>query len=136
MDAAARLEARTTLRDRLQALLETREGDLADLLAVERELANVQAELDAQASVLAALRQRVDTSTLSLSYTAARSPLQPDAYDPIGQALSEVGDVFADSVADILIFLAGLLPWLVIGGPVLALLAWIARRALKRRKPA
>lgn len=131
VDTEARLAAQTTLRDRLLTLLETREGELADLLAVERELAQVQADLDARASVLAALRQRVDTSLLDIRYQAVRQIVEPDAFDPIGEALKEMGDVFARSVAGIILFIAGVLPWLVIVLPVLWLIVRTVTRAIR-----
>jgi len=136
VDSEARLAAQTTLRDRLLTLLETRDGDLADLLAVERQLAQVQADLDARASVLAALRQRVDTSILDLRYQPTRQIVEPDAFDPIGEALKEMGDVFARSVAAIILFIAGVLPWLVIILPVLWLIVRTITRAIRGRKAA
>lgn len=136
VDTAARVEAQTTLRDRLQQLLETRDGDLSDLLAVERELANVQADLDAQASVLAALRQRVNTSMLTLNYQAERQVVEPETFNPIGRAFKEMGDVFAESVASLILFLAGALPWLVIAVPVISGVIIGFRRLLRRKKAA
>ena len=136
VDTAARVQAQTTLRDRLQQLLETRDGDLSDLLAVERELANVQADLDAQASVLAALRQRVDTSLLTLNYQAERQVVEPETFNPIGRAFKEMGDVFAESVASLILFLAGALPWLVIAVPVISGVIIGFRRLLRRKKAA
>lgn len=136
VDTAARVEAQTTLRDRLQQLLETRDGDLSDLLAVERELANVQADLDAQASVLAALRQRVNTSMLTLNYQAERQVVEPQTFNPIGRAFKEMGDVFAESVASLILFLAGALPWLVIAVPVISGVIIGFRRLLRRKKAA
>jgi hypothetical protein len=136
VDTAARVAAQTTLRDRLQQLLETRDGDLSDLLAVERELANVQANLDAQASVLAALRQRVSTSMLTLNYQAERQVVEPETFNPIGQAFKEMGEVFANSVASLILFLAGALPWLVIAVPVISGVVIGFRRLLRRKKAA
>lgn len=136
VDTAARVEAQTTLRDRLQQLLETRDGELSDLLAVERELANVQANLDAQASVLAALRQRVNTSMLTLSYQAKREVVEPQTFNPIGQAFKEMGEVFANSVASLILFLAGALPWLVIAVPVISAVIIGFRRLLRKKKAA
>ncbi len=136
VDAAARLNARTTLRDRLQTLLETREGDLGELLQVERELARVQEQLDAQASVLAALRQRVDTSTLSLSYQPRREIVEADQFNPIMAALGEVGDVFSEAVGNVILVIAALIPWLILIIPVgWLLLRWIGS-ALRRRREA
>ena len=134
VDSEARLAAQTTLRDRLLTLLETRDGDLSDLLAVERQLAQVQADLDARASVLAALRQRVDTSLLDIRYQAERQIVEPTDFNPIGQALREVGDVFARSVASIIVFAAGVLPWLVIILPLVWLIFRTIARAVRGRR--
>jgi hypothetical protein len=134
VDTEARLAAQTTLRDRLLTLLETRDGDLSDLLAVERQLAQVQADLDARASVLAALRQRVDTSVLDLRYQPTRQIVEPTAFDPVGEALKEMGDVFGNSVAAIILFVAGVLPWLVIILPVLWLVVRTITRAIRGRR--
>lgn len=134
VDTQARVEAQTTLRDRLQSLLESREGSLSDLLAVERELAQVQANLDSQASVLAALRQRVDMSRLSLNYQPKRAIVTPGELNPIGEALKDVGEVFATSVASLILFLAGALPWLIIAVPVMSGIVIGFRRLLRRRK--
>jgi hypothetical protein len=114
--------------------LETRDGDLGDLLQVERELARVQEQLDAQASVLAALRQRVDTSTLSLSYQPKREIVEADQFNPIMAALGEVGDVFSEAVGAVILMIAALIPWLIIVIP----LGWLSLRwiggALRRRR--
>ena len=136
VDAEARLEARTTLRDRLQTLLETRDGELNELLQVERELARVQEQLDAQASVLAVLRQRVNTSTLSLSYHARREVVERQQFNPIWRAITDVGGIVSDSLADVIRFLAAFLPWLIVIIPA----GWLLRRFvggwLKRRREA
>jgi len=54
LDGDARLKAQVTLRDRFKTLLETQDGDLADLLAVESELARVQGEIESATAVLKA----------------------------------------------------------------------------------
>ena len=74
IDTDAQLKAQKTLRDRLQNLLETREGELDELLNVERELARVQGQIDSYESNLANLRQRVSMSDIYLSYSANVSP--------------------------------------------------------------
>lgn len=67
-DTEAHIRARTTLRDRLQAVLAARPGKLSDLLEVEQELARVQQEIDAAQSSLAVMRTRVATSALTIRY--------------------------------------------------------------------
>ena len=75
VDTEARLRAQTALRDRLQDLLRSRPGRLADLLEVERELARVQGEIDAVQSALAVMRTRVAMSELTLTIALRPAPL-------------------------------------------------------------
>src|SRR5262249_18793944 len=66
VDTSARLNSSKMLRERLNGLLKDRPGKLADLLDIERELARVQADIDSKESVIAALKARVNMSTLTL----------------------------------------------------------------------
>ncbi|TGY88360.1 DUF4349 domain-containing protein [Marinicauda algicola] len=136
VDGEARLRARLALRDRLQDMLETREGDLEDILAVERELADVQSDIEARESVLAALRQRVTFSQLNLNYQAAVSPAASSNFEPIARAFEDMTRVFAEAVGALILFLAAALPWLVVGVPAVWLLARWLGRILARRKAA
>ena len=68
VDTDAQLRAKTTLRDRLQGLLATHPGKVGDLLAVERELARVQGDIDSAQSELADMRGRVAMSDVTLNY--------------------------------------------------------------------
>ncbi len=131
IDVEARLEAQVALRDRLMELLQTEQANLADLIALERQLSEVQADLDARASVLAALRQRVDMSNLTLRY----SPLRPDQLaNPVARALSDSGYIFMDSLGTLIGFLIAVGPWLIIILPGLWYGVRFVGRAWRARK--
>lgn len=133
VDSEAALRARTTLRDRLQALLASRPGKLSDLLEVERELARVQGEIDATQSELTMMRGRVATSEIKLAYESGGVLAPEGAWSPVGRAFGDVADILAGTIALMVRAVAGLAPWvLVIGG-----LLWVFRRRLPRwgRKP-
>ena len=128
VDTEARLRALTTLRDRLQQLLATRSGPLEQLLATERELARVQGELDASRSTLEVMRTRVATSRLIISYTA-QGQLAPDsAFRPVTDALDDALAVFMSVIGALILFLAGVLPLLIVVVP----LAWLGLRWRRR----
>jgi len=134
VDGEARLRARLALRDRLQELLETREADLGDLIQVERELARVQGDIESRESTLAALRQRVTMSELSLSYQPAITPASRSNFAPVAEAFERMGYAFADSLGALILFLAAVLPWLIIiipGGWLIQ--RWIRKGVEKRR---
>lgn len=111
VDTEARLAALRTLRDRLLEILQSRPGQLADLLEVERELARVQGDLDAATSALAVLRQRVTMSELQVSYVMADRAMTPRTFEPIGRAASGFLHTLSLGVAGIITIVATLLPW-------------------------
>ena len=132
-DSEAQVRALTTLRDRLQRLLAERPGKLEEVLAVERELARVQGELDATQSALAVMRTRVATSTLTLTYRAEGVA----APDGVGSPLQEAFNGFIGNVLIVfaaLVTLASfLLPLALVAAPIAWW--WLRRRKTRPTKP-
>jgi hypothetical protein len=135
IDTEATLRAKRALRDRLQRLLESRPGRLADLLEVERELARVQAEIDSTESNLAAMRTRVSMSMLTLSYESAARSIRSDTFEPLGRALAGFLGAVVQGVATIVWLVAVLIPWAVLAAGVVWLALWIRRRRGGRLLP-
>jgi hypothetical protein len=132
VDTEARLRAKRTLRDRLQNLLASRPGKLSDLLDVERELANVQGEIDSTESNLAVMRARVSMSVATLNYSSAGAPLTDRTFEPIKQALTNFTRIFAEVVGFMISAIAVILPWLLL----LWLVVWLMRGWVRRRRAA
>jgi hypothetical protein len=128
VDTEARMRAMTSLRDRLQRLLDSRPGRLADLLEVERELARVQGEIDATQSTLAVMRTRVAMSELTLNYQSESQPLRGDTFRPLTEALAGFLGWIVMGLAAIITVFAVLLPWVLVFG----LIAWLALRWRRR----
>jgi hypothetical protein len=130
VDTEARLRAMTTLRDRLQSILATRPGRVADLLEVERELARVQGEIDSTQSNLAVMRARVDMSELAVRYQSAPRPVTASTLEPLRYALASFLGNLVQGLAAIVTLVALALPW----AAVLGLVAWAGRAAWRRWK--
>lgn len=131
-DTDARLNALTTLRDRLQQLLANRSGPLEQLLEVERELARVQGELDGTRSALETMRTRVATSRLTVNYQSAGQLAPDSAWRPISNALSNALTAFTSTLGALILIVAGLLPIALVAIPLVWLgLKWRARRNQK-----
>jgi hypothetical protein len=130
VDTEAQLRAKRTLRERLETLLANQSGDIGDLLAVERELARVQSELDAAQANLEIVRKRIDMSTLDLSYQSAPAALSQSAFAPIGSAFNNFMEIFSRAVALIIKLIAGLTPFVLLGVP----LGWLLRHWWRRRQ--
>lgn len=135
VDTEARMRAMETLRDRLQQLLATRSGPLEQLLQVERELARVQGELDATHSALTVMRTRVQTSRLDVTYSAAGQLAPDSAARPVVDALNSASYAFMSSLGVLILFIASVLPVLLVGAPLVWLL-WRLRRKVRTRKAA
>jgi hypothetical protein len=129
VDTEARLRAQTALRDRLQELLRSRPGRLADLLEVERELARVQGEIDAVQSNLAVMRTRVAMSELNISYRSTPRSVASDTFLPLRDALANFLGIVVGGFAVIITLIAGLIPIAVVVIPIV----WLILRWRKRR---
>ena len=130
IDTEAHLRAKTALRDRLQTMLATRDGNLQTVLEVERELARVQAEIDSATSTLAVMRARISMSRVTMTYQS-RGVLAPDdATAPLSDALSNALRLFMMGLASIVTVLAFALPFALIVAPIV----WIVFRVRKRRR--
>jgi len=129
LDTDSRLKAKKTLRTRLENLLETRNAKLPDLLALERELARVQGEIESATANLKALRARVSMSVVNISYSSERLAVSRSAFSPVGSALKDFANILSQGVAGVIRFTAYLLPWLIfIIIPGLFALRWFWRR--------
>lgn len=135
IDTGARLKAQQTLQERLQKLLAERPGELGDLLETERELARVNGEIDSLKSSLAALRQRVDMSQLSVSYETKINPVSQGALQPLGEAFGSFFYNFASAVAAVVTAFAVGLPWLLLIGALLWIWLRLIWPRIRRKKP-
>ncbi len=138
VDVVSRIDNHRRTEQRLQQLLEDRTADLADVLAVERELARVRGEIEAAEGRLRVLSDQVGLSTLTIS-VAVRNPYEPVVEQGFG---AQVVKTFKDSLSAMVTVGKGLTlmgvavaPWLLILA-VIALVFVLAIRALIRRRSA
>ena len=131
LDTDARLKAQTTLRDRLQRLLATRNADLKDLLALERELARVQGQIESATTTLNVLRKRVSMSVVDINYQSQSVAVSQSALAPIGRALKNFVGQFAYGLSNVIGFFAGVLPWMIF---IIIPGLWLVRRWWRGRK--
>lgn len=104
-DTQARLDAKLALRERIKALLERREGGLADALAAERALSDVQGEIDSMTASLQQARARVAMSALTISYETDLNR-SGGIFSPLGEAFADFGRVSIESIAGIVRFVS------------------------------
>lgn len=133
LDTDARLNAKITLKGRLEDLLATREGDLGELLQVERELARVTGEIESITSNLKALRLRVSMSEMTLGYETKRSLVSGGRSNPLASAFGDFFYNMSAALASVITFFAVGLPWMVLAGVFLFI--WLRAIWPRIRKP-
>jgi hypothetical protein len=131
VDVEAALRAKTTLRDRLQQILATRPGQVSELLEVERELAQVQGEIDATQSALTMMRARVAMSEVSIRYESVVAMPSSSSWAPVLRAIGDIGSAFAGSLAVMIQVVAVVVPWSLIAVAIY----WGVRKRRKNSKP-
>ena len=115
VDVQARLRNQRQLEERLLDLLETRTGDLEDVLAVERELARVRQEIERFEGRVRYLRSRVSMSTLTVTLREPRPIASPPGQNPVVRALERAWRNFVNTVAGFIAALGWLVPLAVVG---------------------
>lgn len=131
LDTDARLKAQTTLRTRLEGLLETRDAKLPDLLALERELARVQGDIESATTTLGVLKKRVSMSVVDINYQTKQVAVSRGSLSPIGTSLKRFVGNIAEGIAGVIEFISVILPWLLL---VILPGLWFVRWFWRRRK--
>jgi hypothetical protein len=128
-EAEKRLEAKTVLRERLTAMLRDQSvKTAADLITIEKELAQAQSDIETLVAQRDTLRTRTDTIRIDITYAGVTGQVGGVDLTPIQQSISGIGQTVVGSVSWLIAALAALLPWL----PVIAFAVWIARRGIRR----
>lgn len=129
-DLDARISALTASIERLNALI-AQAKDIDDLIALESEISNRQAELESLEAQQRYLADQVAMSTISLYLRsdAEAPPVEPDTF---WSGLTAGWDAFVGFWAGLLVVLGVMLPWLVTLG-VIALVIVLVLRARRRR---
>lgn len=109
VDTEARLRARTELRDRLQDVLETRQGSVEELVEAERSVARVNEEIDQARSWLAQMEGRVAYSRVTVRYETG-VPITNDFLTPVQGALGSLGSIMGYLVAVLILIGSVALP--------------------------
>jgi hypothetical protein len=123
--------ARTTasLADRIRELQARRGGTLAQRLEIERQLADLQRQYDAQQIELRALNDRVQSARLTLEYRQGGVMGADSPTRPVARALADAFGLSMGMLAVLITAGSVMLPIAVIGGAV-----WWA--VVRRRRPA
>lgn len=114
-DLQARKRNAEQMRDRLKEMIARYPSEkLSDLLSLERELNRVQSTLDSMEAQSRVLARDTEKVRLSFNYRSAPQTVVADLWHPLRQAWHNMGSTFAMSTASVMLFVAGVIPWVVI----------------------
>lgn len=117
----------TMHRDRLSEFLQRKDLKIEQVIELSHEIASAQADIESLNGQKTALRQRVDTERLTLQLSPPGGVHEP-VETPVLNALQAFGPDFAATLGLVIRFFAVILPLLLIGVPVAALVWWLRRR--------
>jgi hypothetical protein len=135
VDTQAEIRAKTALRDRLQSILDNRPAKVSDLLEVETNLANVQADLDKTQSEMAMMRQRLDSSAITINYASAAGLGSDGAWAPVASAFSRFTSIIAQTLGVMITVIAVLAPWALVVGVGAWIVMGLMKSRLGRKRP-
>lgn len=98
----------TAYQGKLEALMARAPNDVDALIKIQRELAEVQAKLDALAGERAQLERRVRLEVLTVQIESDR---QRGFWQPVGTALEDFGSDLSRGIASVVSGLAYIVPW-------------------------
>lgn len=131
VDLEARIANKQRLEERIVDLLKKSEGDIKDVIEVERELARVRSEMETMQGRLRFLQNRTSLTTIRIHAVERKDYVPPQAPTLLGR----VGEAWGESLSGMRQFGEGLLvaltfctPWLILAMVVLAPVIWYFRR--------
>jgi hypothetical protein len=122
VDADARIQNLTELRDRLRQMLGDKSAKFKDIIDVERELANTQSQLDSIVSLRKVLSLETDLVAVNIHFSAKQGITEQGFFSPVALAIKDAGRVMMESLASLITLVMSALPWIVIGIPLLLVL--------------
>lgn len=128
VDTDARIQNLTHLRDRLRGMLNDKTAKFKDIIDVERELANTQAQLDSMTSLRKVLSQETDLVAVNIDFVATQGIAEQGFFAPVARAFKDASRVMMESFGALITFVVSLIPWLMIGIPLL----WLVIRLWKK----
>lgn len=128
LDIEKRLGAQIALRDRLAEMLKQAGTSVGDLVAVEKQLADVQGAIESETAQRDYLRTITDTVKVDVSYNGLIQQAGPVDLSPIRIAFDRFVQTVIESFGDMVDWVAFALPWL----PLAALGGWGAFRIVRR----
>jgi hypothetical protein len=130
IDLGARISNQVKLEARLLKLLENREGELKEVIEVERELARVRSEIEQMQGQLRYLQNQVSLTTVTIT-VREQQDYQPPQAATFGSQISDSwwGSLRAltEFGRGVVLLLVAVAPWLLVVVPAVFVMRWLWR---------
>lgn len=140
-DLAQAVSDNNQVRERLQRQYKTLEQfqdrkdlSVSDMLALAREMAEVQVQLDATSQEAAQQQRRINTNLLTLNFSSEEQ--RPGRFSRIGDAFGNLLDNATDGTTKALEVLGYSIPFLIVLFPLALLVRWLWRKVTRRKSHA
>ncbi|NHZ79427.1 DUF4349 domain-containing protein [Massilia sp. CCM 8695] len=130
IDVDAKIANLTALKTRILDLLAKRSGTLEDVLAADKQLSMIQAELDSIQGKRKALAGQTEMTRVDLTLVPQPLGAERSWAAPVAQAAGASGRVLMSSLATLITATVAVLPWLLVGLP---LFLWLRKRYRLRK---
>ncbi|MGB2592137.1 MAG: DUF4349 domain-containing protein [Candidatus Acidiferrum sp.] len=134
IDSEAKLKNLTALRDSLREMLKKPSATVQDLVAIQQQLADTQAQLDSETAQRKVLANETEKIAVNISFRVVAHGAPSGAFSQVRDAFLESGSVLADSLASLITVIVTLIPWMILIIPGIWLLAKTWRRLKRDRK--
>ncbi len=128
VDTEAKLENLTTFRDNLRAMLSKPSATVKDLIEIQQQLTETQAQLDSQTALRKVLANETEKVAVEISFRVEQPWGSAGGFAQIWDALRESGSVLGESTASLITVIVAVIPWLILTVPVV----WVLRKAWRK----
>jgi len=130
VDTEAKIKNLAAFRDNLRAMMAKPSATVADLLEIQRQLTETQAQLDSETTNRKVLANETEKIAVRLSFRIKESRGGARGFGLIWEALRESGSYLAGSTAVLITVVVAVIPWLIVIVPVI----WLLLRAWRKRR--
>jgi Domain of unknown function (DUF4349) len=133
IDSDARIKNLTAFRDNLRAMLARPSATISNIVEIDKQLTDTQAELDSETAERKILANETEKIAVEISFRVPETAVSTSGVSEIWDALHGAGSVLGDSLANLITTIIFLIPWLALLLPLVWLLAKGWRRLRKSR---
>lgn len=134
IDTDAKIKNLTAFRDSLRGMLAKPSVKVSDLVEIQKQLTETQADLDSQTAQRKVLANETEKVAVQISFRPNDPAHHASAWHSLYNAFSEAGSTLADSAAAVITTIFAIIPWLILIVPTVWLVVRLWKRFRRRNR--